>query len=348
MNTAASGVLAKQLWFTAPMQVEVREQVLPALQAGELLVACECSAISAGTELLLYRGQIPQDMLLDSTLGGMQQPSLFPLQYGYASVGRVLQAGSNVDQSWLGQRVFAFQPHASHFISTPAQLIRVPDDIAPDAAAFLANMETAVNLVQDGQPGIGETVLVMGQGIVGLLLTSLLAQFPLSALHAVDMQAHRRQLALQLGATHVFDATHDINALHEGLSAASGKSGADLIYEVSGAPAALDLAVKLSGYASRIVIGSWYGNKPVAVALGGEAHRNRLQFITSQVSTLAPSLSGRWDKSRRLDIAWQMIRQLQPARLITHRASLQTAATLYQSLHEGAPDIAQAMFYYSD
>lgn len=345
-----SSVTATQLWFTAPLQLELREQALPALQAGELLVKTEYSAVSAGTELLLYRGQLPSDMLLDSTLQGMQRQSLYPLQYGYAAVGEVVEVGSDNDVAWLGRRVFAFQPHASHFITKAMQAIPVPGDIEAEAAVFLANMETAINLVQDGQPGIGERVVVVGQGIVGLLLCGVLAQFPLGSLIAVDTLSQRRQLALRLGASDASDPADDteLQFVREKLSDANGSDGADLIYEVSGVPDALNLAVKLSGYTSRIVIGSWYGNKSAPIALGGDAHRNRLQLITSQVSTLAPALIGRWDKQRRFGVAWDMIRKLRPEQLITHKAPLQDAAGLYQKLHTGSAGIVQAVFHHSN
>src|SRR5690606_30059758 len=110
-------------------------------------------------------------------------------------------------------------------------------------------------------------------------------------------------------------------------------AGADLIYEVSGVPDALNTAIALSGFDSRIVIGSWYGTSSAAIALGGEAHRNRLRISTSQVSTLASHLGGRWDKSRRYQTVWDMIRRVQPQRLISDRVSITETAQVYQRLH---------------
>lgn len=342
-----SAITASELWFAAPQQVEVRTRPLPTPAAGELVVEVLCSAISAGTELLVYRGQLPRDMPLDASLPGLQQSTAYPLQYGYASVGRVIATGAAVDARWRGQLVFAFRPHASHFVASPADVIKVPDDIEPEAALFLANMETAVNLVQDGTPAIGEHVVVLGQGIVGVLLLQLLRQFPLGSVSVADALAARRARALGIGANHAVDpfVVSDIAALQQVLG-----NGADLIYEVSGVPAALNLAIDLSGYCSRVVIGSWYGTKSAAIALGGDAHRNRLQFITSQVSTLAPALGGRWDKQRRFDVAWQQIRQLRPQQWIGERAPLAAAPALYRRLHEqpasNNADLLQAIFVY--
>lgn len=332
---------ATQLWFTAPFQVEVRSLSLAPPAAGEVQVRSRYSAVSPGSELLLYRGQLPDSLALDSSIESLQGASQYPVQYGYACVGEVQQIGADVDPAWLGKQVFSFQPHASHFNARPDQLITVPDDIAAAAAVFLPNMETAVNLVQDGQPMIGERVVVLGQGVVGLLLSGVLGQYPLASLSAIEGQPKRQTLARQLGVQAVFNPA-DITQKQP-----SDLADADLIYEISGHPDALNLAVGLSGYASRIVIGSWYGNKPVSVDLGGEAHRNRLQLITSQVSTLAPALSGRWSKQRRFDLAWEMIRRIDPTQLITHRVPLHEAATLYQQLHNADAGIVQPLFDYS-
>lgn len=344
---------ARQLWFIKPGEVEIREQRLPPLQPGQILVKSLCSAISAGTEMLVYRGQLPTDIALDASLAALQQQNAYPLQYGYACVGNVEQIGAGVDASWLNKRVFSFQPHASHFIATLDQLIALPDDVEPEAAVFLANMETAVNLILDGSPGLGERVTVLGQGIVGLLLSSLLARFPLAQLLALDEIGKRSNYAEWLGVHRTFDPKSDrqIAELKDALRlpvelSATPNSGADLICEVSGAPAALNLAIDLCSYSGRIVIGSWYGNKSASVQLGGVAHRNRIRFISSQVSSIAPELTGRWDKARRFQQAWRMIRQVKPQALISHRIPIDQAADVYQLLDQAPEQVLQAVFIY--
>ncbi|MDP3517644.1 MAG: zinc-binding alcohol dehydrogenase [Pseudohongiella sp.] len=332
-----------QLWFAAPHEVEIRQVVLDAPVADQILVKTLYSAVSAGTEMLVYRGQIPEQMALDASLDTLQSQACYPLQYGYACVGEVIARGPDVDAQWINKRVFSFQPHASHFLTKPDQLIVIPDDIAADAAVFLANMETAVSLVQDGAPILGEQVVVLGQGIVGLLLSGILAQYPLTSLVTLDSYERRRAMSLTLGATASFDPRAGMGDLRRTLS---WPKGADLIYEVSGVPEALNGAISLSGFDSRVVIGSWYGNKAAVIALGGDAHRNRLKISTSQVSSLASNLSARWDKTRRFGVAWQMIRQLCPRQLITHRYPLNDARLLYQGLDKNPDQVLQAVFEY--
>ena len=339
----AAGTTAKQLWFTGPRCIELRQAPLSNPGPAQLLIQTRCSAISAGTEMLVYRGQMPQQMALDASFESMQSTLEYPLQYGYACVGDVIAIGADVQPSWLGKRVFSFQPHVSHYLTNADQLIVVPDDIDDRAAVFLANMETAVNLAHDGAPMIGEQAVVLGQGVVGLLLAGILAQFPLKNLVTLDGFSQRRAFSVAVGAQASFDPLTQSDLARHCLGQLDG---ADLIYEVSGVPEALNLAVELSGFESRIVIGSWYGNKSAVIALGGDAHRNRLQITTSQVSTLASSLRGRWDKPRRFDTAWDMIRRLRPDKLISHQLPLSDAAALYHLLDTNPGDVLQAVFLY--
>lgn len=319
------------------MAVALRDEALPPPGAGQALVQTELSAISAGTEMLVYRGQTPTGLAVDAAIAALAGEFAYPLKYGYAAVGRVIEVGSDVDPSWLGRLVFAFNPHESHFVAPIEALLPLPDGIDPAAAVFLPNTETAVSLLMDGRPVIGERVAVVGQGVVGLLTTALLAAMPLASLTAIDPLAERRQWAQRLGAT----------ALTPEEAVAEFAATADLTYELSGNPRGLDLAVALTGDFGRVVIGSWYGRKPVALDLGGRFHRAHMRLIGTQVSALAPEWRGRWTKERRLDVAWEMIRRHQPQRLITHRLPLARAAEAYRLLDEQPQQAIQIVLTYT-
>ena len=195
----------KTLYFTAPRQVELREETLPALGAEDVLVETTCSAISAGTEMLIYQGRFPHDLETDSLISTLRGGFKYPLAYGYACVGTVVEVGQQVNSEWLGKLVFAFQPHTSHFVLNPESLFAIPDSIHPENACFLPNMETAVNLVQDGAPIFGERVLVLGQGVIGLLTASLLSEFPLDVLVTADHYELRRRASLNLNVSDALD-----------------------------------------------------------------------------------------------------------------------------------------------
>jgi threonine dehydrogenase-like Zn-dependent dehydrogenase len=249
-----------------------------------------------------------------------------------------------VDASWLGKMVFCFNPHESHFIASVDQLIPVPEEVELEDSVFLPNMETAVNFIMDGAPMLGETVAVYGQGVVGLLTTSLLAYYPLASLITFDHYDQRRKASYIVGAHLSLDPTgNNTPALHKWRET---YTGADLVYELSGAPATLDQAIQVSRFNGRVVIGSWYGEKRADLNLGGSFHRKRLKLISSQVSTLTPELSGRWNKARRFQVAWEMLRQSKPSRLITHRFHIEKAAEAYQLLDKEPEQAIQVIFTY--
>ena len=338
------------LYFTAPYHVSVQDELLALPAAGQVTVKTLVSAISPGTELLVYRGQAPTDIPVDETIPTLRGEFRFPLKYGYATVGRVITVGADVAPEWQDRLVFSFHPHESYFLAFPTELIPLPPHLSPEEAAFLPNMETAVNFLMDGQPLIGEQVAVFGQGVVGLLTTALLTRLLLPRLVTLDRYPLRRKTSLALGAHASLDpeAPHTLAQLHSLFRQEPFSTGADLTYELSGNPAALDWAVAATGFSGRVVIGSWYGRKRADVDLGGRFHRSRIRLISSQVSTLAPEWTGRWTKARRLQVAWRMLEQINPARLITHRFPLLQAAAAYAVLDQHPEEAMQVLLTYED
>ncbi len=337
------------LYFTAPYTIELRSEPIPTLSPNQMLVQTIVSAISPGTEMLLYRGQMPMGMAVDESIEALSGSMQFPLKYGYAAVGKVVEVGTAVPAHWLDQLVFAFNPHETHFVATPETVIPVPDGMDAETAVFLPNMETAVSLVMDGQPTIGEQAVVFGQGVVGLLTTALLAQYPLARLITVEQHPLRQTWSLQLGATQCIDPTQEdvISHLRQVLQGDSPYAGADLAFELSGNPQALDLAIAVTGVNGRILIGSWYGSKTATLNLGSHFHRSQMRLISSQVSRIAPQWNGRWSKQRRFQVTLQMLTKIEPARLITHRLPLVEAQSAYACIDQAPAKVIQLLLEYS-
>lgn len=329
---------SRAVYFVGPETVEVRERRVPEPAADEVRVRTRLSAVSSGTERLVYRGEAPTDLPADDSLAALDGTLSFPLRYGYAAVGEVEAVGEDVTAEWRGRRVFGFNPHESRFLATPGELFVVPDDVSDVQAALLPTMETALNFVMDGNPRIGEHVVVFGQGIVGLVTTALLSQFPLGSLTVADCVPERRELARELGATTAVPPDRlDPPA-----------DGADLALELSGNPDALDHALDVTRYAGRVLVGSWYGTKPATLDLGGQFHRSRISIQSSQVSTIAPDLRGRWDADRRFSLAWSHLADLPLQSLVTHRLPVEEAPRAYRLLEDEPDEAVQILFTYAD
>lgn len=336
------------LVFQQPLKVALQEQALSPPDCDEVVVAAHLSAISPGTEMLVYKGEFPPRMALDETIESFAGKVFqFPLQYGYSVVGDVIAVGDQVDRQWIGRRVFAFHPHASHFTVKLESLIAIPEGMSAEDGLFLAGMETALNLVMDGRPMIGERVVVLGQGMIGLLTTALLAMFPLQNLITVDHYPLRRQASLSMGAERsLAPGKAEASTRETECSTYLNNGAADLVYELSGNPQALNAAIQAADFSARIVIGSWYGTKRAALDLGGRFHRSRLRILSSQVSTIDPQFSGSWTKTRRFQAAWDLIQKVRPAKLITHRLPVQAAPEAYALIAQHPEQTLQVVLTY--
>ncbi|MBI5571413.1 MAG: zinc-binding alcohol dehydrogenase [Desulfomonile tiedjei] len=341
-------VLALQ--FDAPHRVSIQEETLRLPDTGQVMVRVLVSAISPGTELLVYRGEWPQGLPVDETIPGLAREFQYPVRYGYSTVGVVEAIGRDVPGEWLSRLVFAFHAHQSRFLASPEHLIPLPASMSPEVGALLPNMETAISFLMDGRPVIGEQVAVFGQGIVGLLTTALLARMPLGNLVTLDRYPLRRDAALKLGAAASLDPAEPtvVEEVRRLVDASQFTEGTDLTYELSGSPAALDQAIAVTGFSGRVVIGSWYGAKRANIDLGGRFHRSRIQLLSSQVSRIAPGFTGLWTKIRRLQIALRMLRTINPQALITHRFPVSRAPEAYRLLHEHPDKAIQVVLTYED
>lgn len=330
-------------------QIEIVEEECPPPAEDEVLVQTRLSGISAGTEAMIYQGLFPDQFALDENLPALTGEFKYPFRYGYCCIGQIIDVGKNIQPTWRGKRVFAFYPHASHFTVRLSSLIPLPDTLRDEDAVFLPNMETAVNFLQDGRPLLGEAVIVFGLGMVGLLTCALLGQFPLGFLGGVDLFPHRRQIALSLGADIALNPADFSRrgSLHRAfISAGLQQGGADLVYELSGSPEAINQAIEVCGFNSRILIGSWYGKKTTAVDFGSNFHRNRISIFSSQVSRIDPSLSGRWDKQRRFEVVFEQLEEIKPGNWISHLFPLSEANQVFDLLVNSPQEVLQAVFSY--
>jgi 2-desacetyl-2-hydroxyethyl bacteriochlorophyllide A dehydrogenase len=351
LSRSTSKIPVKSLYFEGPGRVKIRESSISGPNSGEVAVKTLFSAISAGTESLVYRGEWPQELTVDESISSLRGGFSYPLKYGYAAVGRIIQIGENVSSEYLGKNVFSFNPHETVFLSRTDDLVLIPEILSPEAAVFLPTMETAVSLVMDGEPIIGEVVAIFGQGVVGLLTAAILSRMNLAKIVTFDKYTLRRRASLGLGADLSIDSTTDFGVdRFEGFfqNSLSNDHRTDLTYELSGCPEVLNQAVLITGFNGRIVLGSFYGSKKADIQLGSWFHRSRIKLISSQVSSIAPHWSGRWTKSRRLGLAFKMIEEIVPENLITHRINFCDADKAYRLIDEKPEDVLQVIFNYEE
>jgi Zn-dependent alcohol dehydrogenase len=275
---------ARALWTVAANRCELRTETLPEPSADQRLIRTTATGISRGTERLVLMGRVPQSQHATMRCPLQQGDFPFPVKYGYSAVGTV---------EATGQRVFVLHPHQDRFIAPAAMCIPVPDTVPDSRAILAANMETAVNVLWDAQPLLGERALVIGAGVVGLLAAHLLARIPGLDVTVCDIDARRSAVAESLGAR--FCAPED----------APGDN--DLVIHASADPAGLRRALELCAFEARIIEASWFGTREASLPLGEAFHSKRLRIVSTQVGAVAPALRGRRTHAQRMVLALDLL-----------------------------------------
>ena len=333
--------MPEAVWFAAAGATEIRTEPSRPVGPTDVRVIARVSGLSAGSELLVYRGLAPSDLPPDlSTVDGDFR---LPIKFGYANVGAVTEVGADVAGLEVDDLVFVHHPHQTEYVVAGGFPIRLPEDIPVDRGVFTANLETAATIVLDANPRLGEAVLVVGQGVVGLLVTMLLKRAGARPIIALDLHQARRTAALRAGADHALGPADEV--VHRVLELTDGR-GVDVGIEVSGNPAGLQSCVDTAAVGGTIVVASWYGTRAVELGLGGAFHRRRLRMVSSQVSTLDATLSPRWTRDRRTELVRDLLTELPLEELITHRFPFSAAASAYELLESVPEECLQVVLDY--
>lgn len=209
----------------------------------------------------------------------------------------------------------------------------VPPDMSAEDAIFMPSVETALSIVHDAHIRVGENVAVYGQGLIGLLITSILslsttansAPSPrFGTITAFDTISNRLAMASTMGASQALSPVQ-----------ASNSGPFDVSIEVSGNANALQSAIDNTSSGGRVIVGSWYGKGDVALKLGIDFHRSHKTIKTTQVSTIPAKLSTLWSKERRFELTWELMRAIRPSQLLSKTVTLDEAQNAYESLDKG-------------
>jgi NADPH:quinone reductase-like Zn-dependent oxidoreductase len=284
-----SSATAQACWVVAPGRAEIRSETLPPLPEGAARVRTLHTAVSRGTEGLVFRGEVPaseaQRMRAPFQAGDFPGP----VKYGYVNVG-VVETGP---PELLGREVFCLHPHQTVFQVPASSLVPLPPGVPAPRAVLAANLETAVNALWDAQPNPGGHIAVVGGGTLGLLVAWLAARLPEGSVQVVDTNRARAPIATALGADFALPA--------------QARPQADLVIHTSGQSAGLATALGLAAFEATVLELSWYGSRPVSVPLGEAFHSQRLTLKSSQVGHVATRQRGRWSHRQRLELALSLL-----------------------------------------
>lgn len=209
-----------------------QEEFNPAsLKPDEVLLQSDYSAVSAGTERAWL-------------LGMPNTAQKFPYYPGYSAAGRVVLAGSEVENLKVGDRVLiTWGGHRSHTVKKAAGVMKIEDDSVDLLEASFAHIASFPFLgVRKLKLELGESVMIAGLGILGVFALQIARLSGGLPVLAADFDPKRRELAMKLGADQTF-SPGDPDFIQQVLNATGGK-GVNKVVEVTGSAVALQQALE--------------------------------------------------------------------------------------------------------
>ena len=337
-------------------------------RASLISAGTEQSIIAAGRQTLIDRAYRQPRKVLDLLNRAYDQgiastyqatrTTLDRLQpLGYCNAGVVVEVGSSVVGFRPGMRVASNGPHAE-IVVVPANLCAaVPSGVDDATAAMTVQGAIALHGVRLGEPTLGETFVVSGLGLVGLLAVQVLRAQGCTVI-GLDVRADRLAVARSFGATPVDLASEDAEAVV--LSVTSGR-GADAVIVAAAAsdPGPLAQAASLCRKRGRIVLigvaeiafeRSVLYEKEISFCVSRSYGPGRYDPAYEEAGYDYPYAYVRWTAQRNFEaiLALAADGKFDATSLITRRVSLEQADTAYQSIEGSAAPLGILFEYPSE
>lgn len=296
---------------TKPQEAFIREYIDGALEENEIRAEVEFAAAKHGTEFTHFRGEDPflnhifdeEYQLFRKSKEAEEKP--FFMRPGNMWVGRVSQVGSQVTELEPGMRVAGYGPFKSTHTLKPQKALIMPERMTWQEAVCYDPAQFALGGIRDGQVRLGDTVVIVGLGAIGLIAAQLAKLAGAAKVIVCDPIEKRRRVALDNGA----DLALDSMALDIGLEIknATDKNGADVILETSGNYHALQQAIRGVAYNGNVAVVGWYHECKGGLDLGREAHFNQPNILISRACSDPNRDYPRWDFDRICKTCWDML-----------------------------------------
>ena len=272
----------KQFVFTAPNVTELLEVDVPAMGENDVLVKIERSSISAGTERA--------NLIGDPSVSGASAPKVkFPRKVGYSSAGVVEAIGANVTRVKVGDRVACMDSkHAQYWVMPETKVFLLPDSVSMGAAALTYISIFPLAAVRKCKVEIGESAMVMGQGVLGQIAVQILRAAGATPIIAVDPVEKKREQALKFGADYALDPFDpDFAKTVKELT----RGGVNVCIEVTGKGQGLDMALDCMAKFGRVALLGCTRNSDFTIDYYRKVHFPGISLIAADDSLMDLDLS---------------------------------------------------------
>ena len=340
----------------------IEDSPVPALSAGAAIVRTGITLISAGTERMLVdfgRASLVQKALqqpekvkmvlekvgtdgLLTTVDAVRSKLGQPLPLGYCNVGVIAECGKHVQGLKAGDRVVSNGAHAEVVKVARNLCARIPDTVDDESAVFTVVASIALQGIRLVQPTLGESVVVTGTGLIGLLAVQLLRAQGCRVL-AIDFDEHKLALARQFGAETCNPAVGE-DPVAAGMAFSRGRGvDAVLITASTASSDPVTQAARMSRKRGRIVLVGVTGlelnradfyEKELSFQVSCSYGPGRYDAAYEEQGHDYPLGFVRWTEQRNFEAVLDMMAdgRLDVRPLITHRYAFDEAPAAYDTL----------------
>ena len=272
-----------------------------------------CLLYTSGTELADFRGTTPfingkfdndWKVFVERAADEPRGIEFGDLPIGNMFVGTIIEAGADVTEYAVGDRVCSYGPIKETEIVNAVdnyKLRKMSREASAKNAVCYDPAQFALGGIRDANVRSGDNVVVIGLGAIGQLAVQMAKKSGASIVIAVDPIEKRREIAGKYGADYCFDPTacdvgYEVKRI-------TGKMGADAILETSGSVQALQSALKGLAYGGTIAYLAFAKPFPAGLWLGQEAHYNYGKIVFSRACSEPNPDYPRWNRKRIEDVA---------------------------------------------
>ncbi|MEJ7810339.1 MAG: bi-domain-containing oxidoreductase [Gemmatimonadaceae bacterium] len=348
---------------------------VPAASGAALVVESRCSVVSAGTERMLVdfgranmleKARRQPDKVrqvldkvrtdgLTPTLEAVRAKLDSPIPLGYCNAGIVAETGPRVERFAPGDRVVTNGPHAEYVRVAQTLAARIPDGVTFEAAAFTPLAAIGLQGLRLAKPTLGETVVVYGLGLIGLL-TVQLARAAGCTVIGIDRAADRVARAEAMGASGV--GARDGADVARAAVDAMGGDGADIVLltlatdsdepiRAAAAMARKRGRIVLIGVAGLALRRDDFYRKELSFQVSCSYGPGRHDPVHEEQGIDYPAPFVRWTEGRNFSAVLGLMAdgRLDPLPLITHRFAIEQAARAYDVVSGDAPSLGIVLEY---
>lgn len=311
-----------RILFVDRGEVELESCPIPSPAAGQLLIQTQVSLISPGTERAWF-------------LGLPNTPATYPQTAGYSNIGQVVQVGAGVDGWSAGDRVASAANHVAFAAVDAATCVPVPAGLPAEEAVFFNLASIAMQGVRKARVELGEPVVVIGGGLIGLMAVQLARLSGAVPAIVVDKNPGRLEFAELAGADAALVADQQ---LEDRVASLCGGDGAAVVIEATGFPNAILSAFALARPGGRVVLLGSTRGETEQVNFYRDVHKKGLAILGAHDMTRprVDSAPGWWTQrdDQRTALALLAARRLAVQPLITHRFGWRDAVAAYELLKQ--------------